>query len=399
MSGVMGEDGLVPRARSRLPVVCSAGLGLLMLLVAWLLDPARFSDRAGIIIFCITVETFIHSMCLLAEEWLFHSKQRYHGKINKIFQACFRRHVVLGMCPICLLVLWKISFSGEQKSTIALMCAVSLLLKSSGFLGPAPVEISEICEMKKMNVAHGLAWSFYLGYLRFLLPDLQNKVIQYSSTKGKLSSPRLHILLPLNARVPTKPEDEDTNVIFSENLPELERDTAGVRKRSYKNSVYKITQDRETFSCVLEYATPLLTLYQMSHESSAGFGENERKQQVLLFYRTLSQILEDSLECRNRYRLILLNDEHTGDPHYLSREIIQHLKQQDREIHMNPIQELPNEVHPVPEEGPIRNFNGAHHPEDPISNDPTLMFSQPHSLRSEPVETTDYFNQPNNATR
>lgn len=65
---------------------------------------------------------------------------------------------------------------------------------------------------------------------------------------------------------------------------------------------------------------------------------------------------------------------------------------------MDPIQELPNEVHPVPEEGPIRNFNGVHHAtyqEDPISNDPTLMFSQPQSLRSEPVETTDYFNQPN----
>lgn len=403
MSGVMGEEDLVPRARSRLPVVCSAGLGLLMLLVAWLLDPDRFSERAGMIAFCITVETFIHSMCLFAEEWLFHSRQRYHGRINEIFQACFRGHVVFGMCSIFLmLMLGVVSFSGEQRSTIPLMCAVYLLLKSLGFLGPAPVEISEICEMKKMNVAHGLAWSFYIGYLKFVLPDLQNKVSQYSSTKGKLSSPCLHILLPLNAKVPTKPEEEDTNVIFHENLPELERDTAGVRKRSYKNSVYKITQDKETFSCVLEYATPLLTLYQMSHESSAGFGERERKQQVLLFYRTLSQILEDSLECRNHYRLILLDDEHTGDPHYLSREIIQHLKQQDREIHMDPIQEQTNEIHPVPEEGPIKYFNGVRHatyPEDPISNDPTLMFSQPQSLRSEPVETTDYFNQPINAKR
>lgn len=34
-------------------------------------------------------------------------------------------------------------------------------------------------------------------------------------------------------------------MIFHENLPELERDTAGVRRRSYKNSVYKITQDKE----------------------------------------------------------------------------------------------------------------------------------------------------------
>ena len=57
----------------------------------------------------------------------------------------------------------------------------------------------------------------------------------------------------------------------------------------------------------MEYATPLLTLHSMSKESSAGFGEPERRQQVLLFYRTLRDILEDSLECRNHYRLILLN--------------------------------------------------------------------------------------------
>ncbi|CAM4617143.1 unnamed protein product [Leuciscus chuanchicus] len=299
------------------------------------------------------------------------------------------------MCAIFLmLMLGGVSLSHEQWSTMAIVCAGYLLINSLGLLGPTPVEISEICEAKKMNVAHGLAWSFYIGYLKLILPDLQNKINKYSSTGARLSSPRLHILLPLNAVVPSKPEEEDTNVVFHENLPELELDIAGVRKRSYKNSVYKITQNNKTFSCVLEYATPLRTLYLMSQESSAGFGERERKQQVLLFYRTLSQILENSLECRNRYRLLLLDDEHTGDPHYLSREIIQHLKQQDGEIHMDPIQEeSPNEAFPVPEEGQIRNFRGAlsaTFPEDQMSREPTLMFSLPQSLRSEPQETTDY---------
>lgn len=62
----------------------------------------------------------------------------------------------------------------------------------------------------------------------------------------------------------------------------------------------------QQYYCMVEYATPLLTLYQMSHDSTAGFSEQDRRQQVLLFYRTLNQILECSLECRNRYRLILL---------------------------------------------------------------------------------------------
>uniref|UniRef100_A0A672MUB7 Stimulator of interferon genes protein-like n=1 Tax=Sinocyclocheilus grahami TaxID=75366 RepID=A0A672MUB7_SINGR len=382
MSGVMGEDSLVPRARSRLPVVCTGGLGLLTLLFAWLLDSDKFIERTGMIAFCITVERFIHSMCLFAEEGLFHSKQRYRGRINEIFQTCFRGHVILGMCAIFLMLKLQWSFSEEQWSTMALMCAVYLLLKCLGVLGPCPVEISEICEMKKMNVAHGLAWSFYIGYLKFVLPGTFLSPL-HCETILELDSLMRLILLPLNAKVPFKPEEEDTNVVFQENLPELERDTAGVRKRSYKNSVYKIIQNNEAFSCVLEYATPLLTLYQMSHESSAGFGERERKQQVLLFYRTLSQILENSLD------LV---------PEMIKIEIIQHLKQQDGEIHMDHIQEPPNEVQPVPEEGPIGNINGAlraNFPEDPVSSNPTLMFSQPQSLRSEPVETTDHFNQPN----
>ncbi|ROL50286.1 Stimulator of interferon genes protein [Anabarilius grahami] len=240
------EDGLVPRARSRLPVVCAAGLGLLMLVFAWMLDSDIFRERAGMFLFCLTVQRFIHSMCLFAEEWLVHSRQRYHGRINEIFQACFKGHVILGMCAIILMLMFGgISFSHEQWSTMAITCAGYLLLNSLGVLGPAPVEISEICEVKKMNVAHGLAWSFYIGYLKFVLPDLENKISQYSSTRTKLSSPRLHILLPLNAVVPTKPEEDNTNVVFHENLPELELDIAGVRNRSYKNCVYKITQNNK----------------------------------------------------------------------------------------------------------------------------------------------------------
>ncbi len=60
---------------------------------------------------------------------------RYHDRINEIFQACFRGHVIFGMCAIFLmLMLGGVSFSGEQRSTMALMCAVYLLLKSLGFL-------------------------------------------------------------------------------------------------------------------------------------------------------------------------------------------------------------------------------------------------------------------------
>ncbi|XP_065119946.2 stimulator of interferon genes protein [Paramisgurnus dabryanus] len=397
MLTVVGEDALVPRPRSRLPVLCAFALAALALVFALLLDTEQFNERARLIVLCVGFETTLYGMCLFAEEWINHSKQRYHGKISRIFQACLNTHVILGVALIILqLKLGGGSLSYEQLSTVCLTCAVYLLSKSMGILGPTPVEISEICEVRKMNVAHGLAWSFYTGYLKFVLPDLENKVTEYT-TRKELSSPRLHILLPLNAAAPNKPEDDDNHVVFHENLPELELNRAGVRQRSYKNSIYKITgENNETYYCVLEYATPLQTLYQMSQDRNAGFGERERKEQVLLFYRTLSQILENSLECRNRFRLVLIDDEHTGEPHYLSREIIKHLNQQKGEIHMNPVQEHEHLGHPLPEEGAVADFNrnldGAFS-EDQMNSLPTLMFSLPGPLRSGPVETTDDYGQ------
>ena len=35
---------------------------------------------------------------------------------------------------------------------------------------PSAVEISEMSERSKQNVAHGLAWSYYIGYLKIVLP-------------------------------------------------------------------------------------------------------------------------------------------------------------------------------------------------------------------------------------
>uniref|UniRef100_A0AAQ5Y444 Stimulator of interferon genes protein n=1 Tax=Amphiprion ocellaris TaxID=80972 RepID=A0AAQ5Y444_AMPOC len=258
-------------------------------------------------------------------------------------------------------------------------------------------------EMLKMNVAHGLAWSFYLGYLRLVLPYLENSISvfrathQHSSSCWGRGSRKLLILIPLNANISHKLEDEDDNIRFYDNLPNNEIDRAGVRGRVYKHSVYRVLDENgKGHECVVEYATPMLTLYSMSQESSAGFGEPERRQQVLLFYRTLQDILEHSLDCRNRYKLILLDDEHHDDPHFLSKTILRHIEQQEKEefcVTPPPGQEM---VHPLSNSSsalpsaPPLDGNWHHHPE-PMSREPTLMFSleKPQPLRG-PVENSDY---------
>uniref|UniRef100_A0A8D0AVV7 Stimulator of interferon genes protein n=1 Tax=Sander lucioperca TaxID=283035 RepID=A0A8D0AVV7_SANLU len=263
-------------------------------------------------------------------------------------------------------------------------------------LGPLLHGLCLLTRCGCMNVAHGLAWSFYLGYLRLVLPRLEGSIAAFRATHQDNSSSwgrgsrKLLILVPLNANISHKLEEEDDNICFCDNLPNSEIDRAGVRGRVYKHSVYSVLDEHgKAHECVVEYATPLLTLYSMSQESSAGFGEPERRQQVLLFYRTLQDILEHSLECRNRYKLILLNDEHEDDPHFLSKAILRHLQQQEKEefcLTPPPHQEM---VHPLASASGAPAVNGDwHHPEQ-MSREPTLMFSleKPQPLR-EPVENT-----------
>ncbi|KAK2834213.1 hypothetical protein Q7C36_014914 [Tachysurus vachellii] len=387
----MVEECVVPRPRGSAPAVCAVVLSSLALVVGWLLDSRLMRETTGLVVVALSLGVTVHSLCLLTEEWLFHSQQRYGGSIHRMLWACFNSATLGGVCVVILLLLvGGFQWTHDQCVLCVITSAVFLLLKNLRVLGPAPVEISEVCESRQLNVAHGLAWSFYLGYLKLVIPELEQQIKKHYNQTGEIPhSSRLHILLPLSAKAPAKIEEEDHNVLFHQNLPEMQLNRAGVRKRVYKHSIYKITDHEQEYYCVVEYATPLLTLYQMSQDSTAGFSEHDRRQQVLLFHRTLSHILECSLECRNRYRLILIDDHQAAEePHYLSKEIIRHLLQQEHEIPMDLLEELPQ---PVPEQGVnMAPLNFHHQENDPLSSLPSLMISAPQSLRSEPVENTDY---------
>lgn len=58
-------------------------------------------------------------------------------------------------------------------------------------------------------------------------------------------------------------------------------------------------------ACILEYATPLQTLFAMSQDGKAGFSREDRLEQAKLFCRTLEEILADVPESRNHCRLIV----------------------------------------------------------------------------------------------
>ncbi|KAJ8351444.1 hypothetical protein SKAU_G00229200 [Synaphobranchus kaupii] len=380
-----GPLRLLPQPRGRLPSYCAGAAAAVILLATNLfLGHTQFCRHAVIAALGIALGTILQGVCLLTEEYLHHLVSRYHGSLPRMLRACFSgAPLLLGV--VVVLVLWAGSLQLKLADwyVVAMTGGFSLLLKAFGIMSPTPVEISEICEQRKINVAHGLAWSFYTGYLKIVLPKLVDSIEQYHRHKGNSStlrhrdSWRLHIVIPLSAFIPDKLEEADRRVRFHDNLPEIAIDRAGVRRRVYKHSVYAVLDHQgQPHHCVLEYATPLQTLYLMSQDSSAGLSSEERRQQVLLFIHTLQGILEESVECRNRYRLIVLDDEREQegepDPYFLSKTILKQLQQEERE------------------EYPVAPPRDKLFKPEVLSRVPTLMISDdlPSPLR-DPVEMND----------
>lgn len=386
-------SSLVPAPRGPLSSMCSAGTAVIVVLAAAILIHEKVLGWVSLLLLLLTSGPLLHGCFLLLEETINH-KNRYRGRSCLApVAACGLKKSVLSVGLSSLLL----SLSGSPLPLAQLWPLLSLgpvlytACRSLGVLAPSEVELSEICEGRKMNVAHGLAWSFYLGYLQIVLPRLGSSIEEFCSSHSSIArlwsrgSQRLLLLIPVNAHIPHKLEEEDDRIKFCDSLPNAQLDRGGIKGRVYKHSVYTVQDHKQqAHACVVEYATPLLTLYSMSQDNSAGFGERDRRQQVLLFYRTLRDVLERSLECRNRYTLILLNDEHEDDPHYLSKAILSHLQQQDTEEYP---MVYPQKLAPQQEQNRPSSCRII---EDAPSKDPTLMFSPPCSLRG-PEEVTDCY--------
>ncbi|NXG57252.1 STING protein, partial [Hemiprocne comata] len=201
-------------------------------------------------------------------------------------------------------------------------------------------EMSEMSERSKQNVAYGLAWSYYVGYLKIVLPRLKKSLEEFSRANPNVLTCRetwkLHILIPLSCDVYDDLEKADSNIQYLADLSETTLTRAGTKKRVYKHSLHTIRDEDKLWHCAVEYATPLQSLYAMSQDECAGFGREDRLEQAKLFYRTLEEILRGSKECAGTYRLIAYEDSGEAETHFLSREILWHLRQQRDEEYTVP---------------------------------------------------------------
>ncbi|KFP78047.1 Stimulator of interferon genes protein, partial [Apaloderma vittatum] len=287
-------------------------------------------------IMALQIGTLLKGICYLAEE-IFHLRSRHRGSFWRALSACFplRWHgPVLLVCGSAYVAL--LDGAGQPLGLhLGLASLCQLLHLALGLHKPSAVEMSEMSERSKQNVAHGLAWSYYIGYLKIVLPRLKKSMEEVSRTNPNvLAHPetwKLHILVPLSCEIYDDLEKADSNIQYLRDLTETTLARAGTRKRVYKHSLYTIRDEDKLWHCAVEYATPLQSLYAMSQDECAAFSREDRLEQAKLFYRTLEEILKGSKECAGTYRLIAYEESGEAETHFLSREILRHLQQQCHE--------------------------------------------------------------------
>ncbi|XP_064222445.1 stimulator of interferon genes protein isoform X5 [Aotus nancymaae] len=225
-------------------------LSICLVTLWWLGEPPEDILRFLVLhLASLQLGLLLNRLCSLAEE-LRHVRSRYQGSYWRAVRACLGCPIRLGAQLLlssyfyCLLpnelgrpFTWTLALLGLSQ-------ALNILL---GLKGLAPAEISAVCEKGNFNVAHGLAWSYYIGYLRLILPGFQARIRTYNQHNNNVlrgpASQRLYILFPLDCGVPDDLSTADPNIRFLDKLPQQTIDRAGIKGRVYTNSIYELLED------------------------------------------------------------------------------------------------------------------------------------------------------------
>ena len=204
-----------------------------------------------------------------------------------------------------------------------------------------PKLLDKIQEDQKMdevipagNVAHGLVWGYFFGYLRFVLKGLPDRIKQSEFWGQKIQIIlKMIIIIPRSCFCPAKFADWDTN-FSSAGFIQFISCRAGNIPRDYKSPVTKVKDpdSDEEFYFIGEYATPLLSIWEMEQGRVAAMDKDQKFHQMMLFKDKLYDIVNhrNNQDCNNRVMILLYDDEtlQKGKGHSLSRAVVHEIRKQ-----------------------------------------------------------------------
>ena len=249
---------------------------------------------SALLILSLAVGEVVRRACLGIEE-IRHKQTRYEGSWKKVFNSTFAFNDGLAILVVGVASFLTVSSVLYRDCDTFCRAEYAIFFSLNCFLAPqllflvglrelSNVEVSQINERENKNVADGLAWSYYFGYLKLVLPHLEGQIGK-SDYKYKITKKKLFILLPKNCYTYDKIVDADSRITVAGNLDSYDINRGGISKRSYKHTVHRIEMPRpdgevDEYHVVLEYATPLMSLYDMSEHAECGLSRAGRDEQV-----------------------------------------------------------------------------------------------------------------------
>ena len=206
----------------------------------------------------------------------------------------------------------------------------SLIMFVVGAKKLSQAEQSHLAETENKNIADGLAWSYYYGYLKLVLPHLHEQLtkaiapdflVDGNDMCDVVHVKKLFIIISKKCKCyKGLIEVDEGHIQKAGNLPAFYLTRAGVELRPYQHCLYRVTaKDKPAIFVILEFATPLLAMNDMCNDKLADFTEEDRDTQVMAFYNKLKFILENAdEEIKDRYKLVLISDVYTEGERHLS---------------------------------------------------------------------------------
>ncbi|XP_014295717.1 stimulator of interferon genes protein homolog isoform X1 [Microplitis demolitor] len=301
-----------------------------------------FIDNLTTFVVCFLILTLgsiiLRTISFFAE--LEYLKNHYDNQVHKIFTSTFEFNVIsivfIVICSIYMIMfalrkgdILSYTRAFDSTSNILIFLLSIIASQSIGLFRYKSNSTYTFNTLDGVDYGTGMAYSYYYGYLKIILPSdgvnnpgLRAKMEDYehnqSTSEVKITIPvkKLFILIPESGHIPPDLRDASNNWLESTtNLENEIRDRAGTKRRTYRNTVYKIHpggegQKRRPVYIVVEGATPMLTFYEIlqhSHKHSDTYKKN-RVQIIAAFYKTLQNILNDNAECRDTCELVYYKD-------------------------------------------------------------------------------------------
>ncbi|XP_045775237.1 stimulator of interferon genes protein isoform X2 [Maniola jurtina] len=249
----------------------------------------------------------IHEGCSLAV-----SSVEAPEELKAAWRRC-KLYVLLLAAPLACLLYYRQSVLRDD---FMFMFVAHLLTKLSEMEQPYSI----------INYGTGMAYSFYEGYLAHIMPSdgtekfvgFQENINIFEANQGVVFPvKRLFLVITKSLYCPpdlkhfNKTNPDLPYLEACQSLKEVEKDVAGVKNRTYRNSAYAIyRKHKRPVYLAAECATPLHTLYRVLQKKTVyeELADVEPAELVHDFCTTLRSIVQKNPESRDKCELVFYDD-------------------------------------------------------------------------------------------